>query len=232
MKPTKLLALCLAASLSFPWATAHACVGANSELSFEGDPKGDEPFKITTPAGDGEPARTWVDDDGFPTIMAILQTAEGKKDVSAYGDLFKKSLARLTAKAKEYKDEAEDDESKAHYKAIEEGSKKFLKSIKGKPLDGKVIESFYKEMSDPLYGAIVDGVFGYQLLDPKTGKVADPEEAYAPIGYFGPAVKFTHKVDGVVPRGAGCGTYSLKVKQADKKAGARGAGTYMVNPGE
>lgn len=233
MKPAKLLALCLAASLAAPWSVAFACVGGNSELNFEGDPKGDEPFKITTPAADGEPARTWVDDDGFPTLMAIMQATEGKKDISAYGELFKKSLARLSAKAKEYKEGAEDDESKAHFKAIEDGSKKFLKSNKDKPFDGKMIESFYKEMRDPLYGAATDGVFGYQLLDPKTGKVADPEEPFAPIGYFGPTVKFMQKVEGAVPRGmGGCGTYSLKVKQPAKTSGSSGAGTYMVNPGE
>lgn len=233
MKPTKLLALCLAATLSVPFSTAQACVGGTSELSFEGDLKGDKAFRITTPGGDGEPARTWIDDDGFPTIMAILQSVENKKDISAYSDLFKKSLARLVEKSEEYKKDSDDQDTKTHYQAIADGAKKFLESVKDRSLEQKDIKAFYKEMSDPLYGAIVDGVFGYELIDPKTGKPDDPEQPYAPIGYFGPAVKFTQKIDGAVPRGAGgCGGYTMKMKSGKKSGGQKDADTYMVNPGQ
>lgn len=231
MKPAKILALCLTAALSVPFGSAQACVDGVTEVSFEGDPNGKEPFKLTTPGGGDEPARTWIDDDGLPTLMTILQSAEDKTDVSAYGDLFKKSLARLATKAEGYKKSIDDKETQAHYQALADGAKKFLTKIKDKPLEKKDIEAFYKEMGDPVYGSIIDGVFGYQLLDPKTGKPADPEEPFAPIGSFGPAVKFTYKIDGTAPKGAGCGTYSLKVKQAAKKAGANGGDTYMVNPG-
>jgi hypothetical protein len=230
MKPTKLLALCLAASLTAPWSVAHACVGGNTEVSLEGDPSGNEPVKILTPKGDGEPARAWVDDDGFPTIMAILQSVENKKDVSAYGDLFKKSLARLASKSAEYAKASEEAEAKAHYESIAKEAKKFLKTVKDRPLEKKDYDAFFKEMNEPLYGAVVDGVFQYQILDPKTGELEDADEPYAPIGHFGPTEKFRQKVEGVILRSASCGTFSLKVNSAEKNKGTSGAGTFMVHP--
>ena len=93
------------------------------------------------------------------------------------------------------------------------------------------------------YANLAGGRVNLQLLDPEPFSdaedqaVADgmqgvPVTAAGDLGYFGPAVKFTQKIDGVVPRGGGCGGYTLKVK-AGKKPGPKGGGdTYMVNPGE
>lgn len=221
----------LALALVLPLSQAQACFDNTvTEVSFEGDPNGSEPFKLTTPESPGNLSLTWVDDDGLPTILTILQAAESGQDVSTHGDLFKKSLIRLKGKAEEYGKSTDDDDAKAHYKKTAEGAEKFLKKYKDKPLDKKALEAFYKEMSDPLYGSIVDGMFGYELRDPKTGKLNDPSEPTAPVGYFDPAGKFVDKIDGAVARG--CGAYSFKVKPS-KSAGKSGSGkTFMVNPGQ
>jgi len=233
MKPTKLFALCLAASLSIPASVANACVGATVEMTFVGDPNGSEPFKLTTPAGDGEPARTWVDDDGLPTLMSVLQSVENKSDLSAYDELFKKSLRRLVERSEAYLAQDNiDDETKSHYKAVAAGSKKFLESIKNKPLDQKTVAAFYKKMGETLRDAIQEGVYAYQVLDPQTGKFEDPDEPFTVVGQFGPAVKFWDKVEGNVPRGVNCGGYTMKIKAPKPAASNASDGdAYMVIPG-
>lgn len=232
MKPIKLLALGLAATLSIPTSIAQACVGTSVEVSLEGDASGNDPLKLTTPATDGEPARTWVDDDGLPTLMTALQSMEKMKDVSAYGDLFKKSLERLSKQSEAYAKQSNvDDETKVHFKAVADGSKNFLASMKDKPFDKKMVAAFYEKMGETIKGAIQEGVYAYKVLNPKTGKPEDKDEPFSMVGEFGPAVKFWDKVEGNVPRGGGCDGYTLKIKAAKAK-GESGAGTYMVNPGE
>jgi hypothetical protein len=223
----------LAFALSAPLSEARACFGeAVTEVSFEGDLGGSEPFKLATPATDSEPARVWVDDDGLPTLMSILQAVANKRDPSAYDELFKKSLERLANQSTAYLAQDNiDDETKAFYKSVAAGAKKFLASTKGKPLDKKIVADFYEKMGETLRDAIQEGVYAYQVLDPKTGKFEDQDQPFTVVGQFGPAVKFWDKIEGNIPRGVNCGGYTMKIKPSKPASAASGSGTYMVNQG-